>query len=272
MAFDSSIFEEFTKWVVTEIEPGFIHVQYNNPKTLNAFAEEDWRAYHHILEWLDSDPSTNIILISSKLEKAFSSGLNLKAALTLMNGKDDWSFENKKKFMYKHIIEFQDAIAKPARMRTPTIALLNGVSYGLAIDIASACTIRIAVEGVKLSVREIKIGIVADMGSLQRMTNLVSNKSRMYQHALTGDVFDAKEALDLGFVSEVVPDLKTGVERCIELGKLINSNPQWAIKGTKESIQFMVDGGSHEQGLANIAEYNAVNLVGGITTGMPSKL
>ncbi|PIS53296.1 hypothetical protein CJI97_002961 [Candidozyma auris] len=151
MAFDSSIFEEYTKW------------------TLNAFMEEDWRAYHHILEWLDSDPGTNIILISSKVEKAFSSGLNLKAALGLMEGKDDWTFE-KKKFMYKHIKDFQDAIAMPARMRTPTIALLNGVSYGLALDIASACTIRLAVEGVKMSIREIKIGIVADMGSLQRMT------------------------------------------------------------------------------------------------------
>lgn len=272
MAFDDSIFEEYTKWVVSEIEPGFIHVQYNNPKTLNAFSEEDWRAYHHILEWLDSDPGTNIILISSKVEKAFSSGLNLKAAMTLMSGKDDWSFENKKKFMYKHIKDFQDAIAMPARMRTPTIALLNGISLGLALDIASACTIRVAVEGVKMSIREIKIGIVADMGSLQRMTNLVNNKSKINQLALTGDYFGAKEAFELGFVSEVVPDLKTGVERCIELGLLINSNPQWAIKGTKESIQYMVNGGNHEQGLAEIAEYNSIHLVGGLTTGMPSKL
>ncbi|KAF3993455.1 hypothetical protein FT663_00478 [Candidozyma haemuli var. vulneris] len=272
MAFDSSIFEEYTKWVVSEVEPGFIHVQYNNPKTLNAFTEEDWRAYHAILDWLDSDPSTNIILISSKVEKAFSSGLNLKAAMSLMNGKEDWSFENKKKFMYKHIIDFQDAITKPARMSTPTIALLNGVSYGLALDIASACTIRLAVEGVKMSIREIKIGIVADMGSLQRMTNLVNNKSKMYQLALTGDVFGAKDALDLGFVSEVVPDLKTGVERCLELGSSINGNAQWAIKGTKDSIQYMVNGGTHEQGLANIAEYNSINLVGGITAGMPPKL
>ncbi|QWW22273.1 hypothetical protein CA7LBN_001019 [Candidozyma auris] len=272
MAFDSSIFEEYTKWVVTEIEPGFIHVQYNNPKTLNAFMEEDWRAYHHILEWLDSDPGTNIILISSKVEKAFSSGLNLKAALGLMEGKDDWTFENKKKFMYKHIKDFQDAIAMPARMRTPTIALLNGVSYGLALDIASACTIRLAVEGVKMSIREIKIGIVADMGSLQRMTNLVNNKSKMNQLALTSDVFGAKEAYELGFVSEVVPDLKSGVERCIALGKSINGNPQWAIKGTKDCIQYMVNGGSHEEGLAQIAEYNAVHLVGGISAGMPSKL
>lgn len=269
MTFDSSVFDKYDKWEVTEVEPGFVHVEYNNPKTLNAFKEEDWRNYQHILEFLESDPATNVILISSKVEKAFSSGLNLTAAMTLMEAKDDWSFENKKAFMYRHIKEFQDAIAMPARMRTPTIALLNGVCYGLALDIASACSIRVAVEGAKMSVREIKIGIVADMGSLQRMANLVNNKSTLYRYALTGEVFSAQDAKNLGFVSEVFPDMASGKEYCLNLGADINSNPQWAIKGTKECIQFMVDGGSHEQGLQNVAEYNAVHLVGGITSGMP---
>lgn len=272
MTFDSKIFDKFLKWEVTEVEPGFVHVEYNNPRTLNAYQEEDWRDYHEILQWLDFDPSTNVILISSKVEKAFSSGLNLKAATTIMESKDDWSFESKKAFMYKHIKDFQDAISLPARMRTPTIALLNGISYGLALDIASACSIRVAVEGVKMSIREIKIGIVADMGSLQRMTNLVNNKSQIYQYALTGEIFGATEALNLGFVSKVVPDLKTGKDYCLELGKDINQNPQWAIKGTKDSIQFMVNGGTHEQGLQQIADYNSVHLVGGVSSGMPSKL
>lgn len=264
MPFRQEDYAKYEKWVVREIETGFVNVQYNNPKTLNAFTEADWRAYESILTALDNDPDTNIILISSAVPKAFSSGLNLKAGLELANGTQDWTFEAKKKHTKHHIVEFQNAIAVPARIRTPTIALLHGICYGLALDIASACTIRVVTEDAKLSIREIKIGIVADMGSLQRMTNLVNNKSKMYQYALTGEVFSGKDAYELGFVSKVVPDLKTGLEYCEELGSDINSNAQWAIKGTKESIQFMVDGGHHERGLENIAEYNAVWLVGGL--------
>lgn len=274
MTYDQNVFKKFSKWNVKEVEPGFVHVQYNNPKTLNAFATEDWKAYFEILMTLDTDPDTNVIFISSAFPKAFSSGLNLKDALLAFSDLDEETFAMKRNAVYQHIREFQDAIACPARMRTPTIALMNGVSYGLALDIASACTIRIATEDVKLSIREIKIGIVADMGSLQRISNLVGNKSLLNQFALTGEVFGAKKALEIGLISEIVPSFEAGLERCLELGADINLNPQWAIKGTKESIQFINDGGSHEQGLLNIAEYNATWLVGGLPSNdfLKSKL
>lgn len=251
------------KWLVTEVEEGFFHVQYNNPRTLNAYCEEDWREYQNILTTLDSDPSTKVIFISSAFAKAFSSGLNLKAATEVMKGKEEWSYASKRNFMFQHIREFQDAISVPARMRTPTIALLNGVCYGLALDIAAACSIRIATQDVKMSIREIKIGIVADIGSLQRMTNIVGNKSLMNQYALTGKIFGAQEAMNIGFISDIVQSFEEGLEYGRELGLSIAENPSWAIKGTKESIQFMADGGSVEQGLHNIAKYNSHYLVGG---------
>lgn len=257
------------KWVVTEVEEGFIHVQYNNPRTLNAYGEEEWREYQKILTTLDSDPATKVIFISSAFAKAFSSGLNLRAATQLLNGKEEWSYALRRNFMYQHIREFQDAISVPARMRTPTIALLNGVCYGLALDIAAACSIRIATNDVKMSIREIKIGIVADIGSLQRMTNIVGNKSLMNQYALTGQVFGAQEALNIGFISHIVQTFEQGLEYGRELGLSIAENPYWAIKGTKESIQFMTDGGSVELGLLNIAKYNSHYLVGGLPDATP---
>lgn len=257
-------FSKHEHWIVEEVEPGFAHVQYNNPKTLNAFAEADWRAYAEILTLLDSDPDTNVILVSLAFAKAFLSGLNLKAAMLLQAGMEEAPYAVRRNHMYQHIREFQDAIAVPARIRTPTIALLNGVCYGLALDIALACLVRVAVAGAKFLIREIKIGIVADMGSLQRISRLVGNVSKVNELALTGDVFGADEALALGFVSKVLPDFEAGVAYARELGASINLNPQWAIKGTKESIQFIADGGGHEQGLLNIAAYNAEHLVGGL--------
>lgn len=249
---------------VIEIEPGFINLQFNNPKTLNAFSESTWRGYQDLLEKIDKDADTKVILISSPLEKAFTSGLNLKdaAALTSLMDKTE---QEKYNFLYKHIIEFQHAISTPARIRTPTICLLNGVCYGLAIDIAATTSIRVVVKNARLSIREIKIGIVADMGSLQRLPFLVGNKSKLNQYALTGEVFSAEDALELGLVSKVLPDYKSGLDYCIQLGKEINSSLQWTIKGTKDSLQYLSNGGNVKQGLLNIADYNAIH-IGGISS------
>ena len=139
---------------------------------------------------------------------------------------------------------------------------MHGICIGLGLDIAAACTIRVTTENVKMSIREIKIGIVADMGSIHRFPNLIGNKSKLNQYALTGQFFGAKDAMAIGMVSDVFPDYKSGLDHCIELGKDINTNPQWAIKGGKENIQFMVDGNSVKDGLAKVAVTNAIYMNG----------
>ena len=77
-------------------------------------------------------------------------------------------------------------------------------------------------------------------------------------------MFGAAEALKIGFISEIVPSFEAGIARGRDLGLSIAENPQWAIKGTKDCIQFMADGGSVEQGLLNVADYNAPYLLRGL--------
>lgn len=260
----------YENFIVSQIEEGFIHLQFNNPKSLNAFNEKTWRAYGEILTRLDKDEDTNVILISSAVPKSFSSGLDLKEAAKLSPGTDK-SDQQKYDELHKFIKDFQDNIGVPARMTTPTIGLLNGINIGLALDLSSAFSIRVAVADAKFSIREIKIGIVADMGTLQRIPQLTNNPSRLFQHALTGDFWDAKEALSLGYVSEIAPDFKTGMEICTKLGLDINNNIQWAIKGTKESIQTMLDNKPTDQGLKEVALLNTVK-IGDIDLRNVSKL
>lgn len=267
MGFNAADFK-YDHFLVSEVEEGLVHLQLNNPKTLNAFSESIWRDYQAILEKLDSYPETNVILISSTVPKAFSSGLNLKEAMQTMGSSVSLPEEKRYGHLNAHIRDFQHSIGTPARINTPTIALLNGINYGLALDIAAACTIRVAVTGARFSIREIKIGIPADIGSLQRLPSIVNNKSLLYQYALTGAVFSAEDALLLGLVSTIVPTLREGVEYIKALGEDINGNQQWAIKGTKKSIQDMLDGTSTEQGLTDIAHYNATNINGAFLNAM----
>ncbi|ABN64617.1 enoyl CoA hydratase [Scheffersomyces stipitis CBS 6054] len=268
MTFNADDFKQFKNFIVSEIEEGFVHIQFNNPKTLNAFADQDWKDYYEILVRLDADPETNVILISSTVPKAFSSGLNLKDALATMSSAGEGHDTIRFKKLHDHIADFQYCIGTPARINTPTIALLNGINYGLALDIAAATTIRVATADARFSIREIKIGISADIGSLQRMPNIVNNKSLLFQHALTGDVFKADEALNLGFVSKIVADIPAGLEYCKELGSDINGHQQWAIKGTKKHIQDIIDNKPVEEGLKDIRNYNATHINGKFLEGI----
>lgn len=253
---DSYKYEFFT---VSEIEQGFAHVQYTNPKTLNAFSEQNWKDYGEIFRRLDAEKEIQLILFSSGVPRSFSSGLNLKTATNLFKS-EITSQEAAIADLHKHIREFQYDIGTPAKISTPTIAILNGLNLGLALDIAAAFTIRIAVEGAQFSIAEVNIGITADIGSLQRLPALINNKSLLFQHALLGDKWGPDEAVKLGFVSTVVPTVEEGIEYAKILGEKICGTPAWAIKGTKKHIQDIIDGTSVDQGLIDVAKWNAKNI------------
>lgn len=258
MSFDAKNYCDYEFFTISQIEPGFVHVQYTNPKTLNAFTEKNWRNYGEIFKRLDQESDVQLILVSSGVPRSFSSGLNLKAAMKLFGS--DEPRDQAIKHLHEHIVDFQDAIGIPSRISTPTIGVLNGLNLGLALDMSSAYSIRIAVKDAVFSIAEVNIGIAADIGSLQRLPSVVNNKSLLMQHALLGDKFGAEEALKLGFVSCVVDSIDEGVEFAKTLGEKICDAPAWAIKGTKKYIQHILNGGTVEEGLKSIAEYNAVNI------------
>lgn len=126
--------------------------------------------------------------------------------------------------------DFQDAITSLERARQPVIAALYGHSLGLAVDIASACDIRLAAADVVLGImvgdyfqcrrsppplctlicacshhQEVKVGLAADIGTLQRLPKIVGNGSKARELAMTGRKFGAAEAKEIGFVSDVIP-------------------------------------------------------------------
>ncbi|KAI5968894.1 hypothetical protein KGF57_000009 [Candida theae] len=260
MSFDPKNYAKYEFFTISALSEGVAHVQYTNPKTLNAYTNQNWRDYGEIMTRLDKEEDISVIVISSGVARAFSSGLNIKEGAMTM--KFDGATEKERLAKFEEfIVEFQNACTVPARISTPTVGILNGINYGLAIDLASAYSIRIGVEGARFSIAEVNIGIAADMGSLQRMPGIVNNKSKLFQHALLGDVFDAKEALEMGYLSTVVDSVDKGLELAGAWGARMAQAPQWAIKGTKKHIQDILSGKSTDEGLADIAKYNAENIM-----------
>jgi len=121
------------------------------------------------------------------------------------------------------------------------ICVLHGASIGIAIDIASACDIRLAAQDTELSIKEVDVGLAADLGTLQRFPRIVGNDSWTRELAFTGRFFSAQEALEKGFVSYILNSKESGVAKALAVAKLIASKSPVAVQGTKNQLDFARD-------------------------------
>lgn len=138
--------------------------------------------------------------------------------------------------------DFQRAIDAPTRIPQPVLAAVHGVTFGLALDLLSAVDVRLAATDVAFSIREVDVGLAADIGTLARLPKLVGNASLLYELALTGRSFDAQAALSLGLVSRVVPGSRDDVVRAaIELACEIARKSPLAVVGIKRFVSHALD-------------------------------
>jgi len=137
-----------------------------------------------------------------------------------------------------------------------TISVLHGYAFGLAIDLASATDIRFCTSDVKLSVREVDIGLAADVGTLSRLPKIVGSMSWVKEICFSARIWGAEEALKMGFVSGVFNDKKAALEGAMKLAESIAAKSPVAVQGTKEIINFSVDH-TVETGLRYTAAWNS---------------
>lgn len=139
------------------------------------------------------------------------------------------------------------------------ICILHGIAYGLAIDMSTACDIRFSTATTRFCVKEVDIGLAADIGTLSRLPHSVGNHSWVKEIALSARVFGSDEALQHGLVSRVLADKKTAVKEGLELASLIASKSPVAVVGTKEIINYSRDH-TIADGLNYTAAWNAAML------------
>jgi len=140
------------------------------------------------------------------------------------------------------------------------IAALHGTAFGLAIDIASACDIRYAATTTQFCIKEVDIGLAADIGSLARLPKITGNESLLRELAFTSRVFEAEEAQKLGLVSKVVQGGKDQVlAEALKLAKQIASKSPIATMGTKHILIHSRDH-SVQQNLDYVASWNQAML------------
>jgi len=207
---------------------------------------------------LDADPDVRAIVITGS-GRNFSYGLDLPAMEGTLTGVlSDGGLARPRTDFHAELLRMQKAINAVADCRTPTVASVHGWCIGGGVDLISAVDIRYASADAKFSVREVKLAIVADMGSLARLP-LILNDGHLRELTLTGKDIDAARAEKIGLVNDVYDDAEATLAAARTTAAEIAANPPLAVSGVKDVLDQQRSSRVSES-LRYVAAWNAAFL------------
>ena len=118
---------------------------------------------------------------------------------------------------------------------------MHGFAFGLGIDMSTCADIRICSADTKFAVKEVDIGLAADIGTLTRLPKVVGNFSWVKDVALSARVFGAEEAFRVGFVSQVLETKEKAIQAGLKMAELLATKSPVAVQGTKELLNHARD-------------------------------
>jgi delta(3,5)-delta(2,4)-dienoyl-CoA isomerase len=252
-----SLDNEFTYLKISMAAPKVVHVEMNRPRKRNAINSDFWKEIGHAFNRLGRGGDCRCIILSG-IGKAFSAGIDVTDT-KFFSFHDSESADTARRGLafLPQILDMQRCFTAVEDCPVPVIAAIHGSCIGAGIDLACCCDIRLSAPGAVFSVREVKIGLAADIGTLQRLPKITGNDSRVRELCYTGETFDHEEALAIGFVSRISQDPTADA---IQLGSLIASNSPVAVVGTKRAFIYSRDR-SVQEGLEHVARHNALALM-----------
>lgn len=236
-----------------DIEGKIAHVRINRPEKINSMNADFWREITEIFNWADDTDGIRAVVLSGA-GKHFSSGMDLMVLASLGSQLGTDPGRNALKLRRK-IMEFQESFNAVERCAKPVLAAIHGYCLGGAIDLIAACDMRYSTVDAQFSIKEIDIGMAADVGTLQRMPHLIGD-GMLRELALTGRTFDGDEARSMGLVNRTYVDHEALLVGVMALAHEIAAKSPVAVRGTKEMLRYMRD---HriDDGLEYIATWNA---------------
>jgi len=235
---------------------GVATVWLDRPEASNAMGPELWRDLPRAMASVAEDHDVRVVVVAAR-GRHFSVGLDLKAmggALVGAGGSGRSPAARARNTRHE-VLRLQAAISAVAQCPKPVIAAVQGYCIGGGVDLIAACDIRLATADAVFSVREAKMAIVADLGSLQRLPAIIG-AGHLAELAFTGKDIGAARAKEIGLVNEVAADPEAALEAATALAREIAANSPLAVQGTK-AVLAANDGRTVGQGLEYVATWNA---------------
>ena len=226
----------------------------SRPNELNTMSRDFWVELGDVLEEINRNSDIRVVVMSST-GKHFCAGMDLNA---FSNGVDNIPDGKKPdnarvgEAVYRVAKELQEYISTLEKIRVPVIAAIQGGCVGGAVDLVTACDIRMASDDAFFCIQEINIGMAADVGTLQRLPKIIPD-SKMREMAYTGRRMYAEEAKDTGLVSDTFESQEKLLEGANKLAAEIASKSPVAIYGLKAVMNYSRDHTVNES-----LEYNAL--------------
>ena len=226
----------------------------SRPDALNTMSRDFWVELGEVLEVINRDSDIRVVVMSST-GKHFCAGMDLNA---FTNGVDNIPDDKKPdharigEAVYRVAKELQEYISTLEKIRVPVIAAIHGGCIGGAVDMVTACDIRLASDNAFFCIQEINIGMAADVGTLQRLPKIIPD-SKMREMAYTGRRMYAEEAKEAGLVSGTYGSQEELLEAANKLASEIASKSPVAIYGLKAVMNY-----SRDHNVNDSLEYNAL--------------
>ena len=228
---------DFSSEVVSiEKNGGVGTIWLDRPDKYNALNEAFWLAIPEALSALEADEDIRVVLVAGR-GKHFCVGIDL--VQSGMGSHQRPAGESEAVANLRQLegtTRFQDAMSSLAKCPLPVIAVIHGHCLGAGIDMITACDIRIASADSNFSVRETRIGLVADVGTLQRLPKVL-NAGHVAELAYSAKDIDAARAEKIGLVNDVYDTAEAAYDAGMALANQIAANPPMAVRGTKFMLQ-----------------------------------
>jgi enoyl-CoA hydratase len=233
----------------------------DRPEKRNALGPAFWEDLPRAMAAVGDDPDLRVVVIAAK-GPHFSVGLDLVAMAGVLSGGGERppngrrpSAAARARSARAQILRLQQSVTSVADCPLPVVAAVHGYCIGGGVDLIAACDIRLASRDATFSVRETKIAIVADLGSLQRLPGIIG-RGHVAELAYTGKDIGAERAAQIGLINHVSDDAESALADAQALAAEIAANSPLAVQGTKAVLTAGATR-SVEEGLDYVAAWNA---------------
>jgi enoyl-CoA hydratase len=223
------------------LNEGVAHLVLNRPERLNTMAPPFFPLLRDAVRKLADEGAARVLVISST-GKHFSAGM----ALDVFDGNEAMLLTGSARArlnFQESLRRLIDCFSALDEVRFPVICAIQGGCIGGALDLATACDIRVCSADAFFTVQEIHIGMMADVGVLQRLPKIVP-QAVAREMAYTGDRMNAQRALAVGLVNAVLPDAAATLNHALTLARSIAAKSPLAIAGSKLALNHARDHGT----------------------------
>lgn len=229
---------------------GILELTLNRPDKSNALDDALWQSLRLAFDWADANPPVRVVVLSGA-GRHFCAGIDLGmlgGVTERIAGKDE---ARSRESLRQLILDLQDCLSSIERCRKPVLAAIHGACLGAGLDLVACCDMRYVADGATLAIREIDLGMVADVGVLQRLPGLLP-PGLVRELAYTGRVLDAEAAVRCGLANAIYPDREALLDGVRELARQIAAKSPLAIRGSKAMLNY-----SRDHTLADSLDYAA---------------